>query len=243
MDIKLHKQHQNIQGTHWWFRVKDNILKDISDRYFKKGEKILDFGCNYGHSVKILHDLGYDSLGVDVSKEAIDFGKSLGINNIYLESEKTFSPNYFDAIISLDVLEHIQDDKKALLHLSQIVKPGGYIVIMVPAFMFMWGIQDIISQHYRRYTLPVLTDLVNETADLEIVRKTYFNTFLFLPISVVRLWSKLFPPTTRDSDLNINNSFTNNLFFYIFDFERRILKYFNFPFGVSALIILRKNRL
>ena len=241
MDIKLHKQHQAVQGSHWWFRVKDNILKDFVSKYLKKGDTVLDFGCNYGHSVKILRDLGFDAVGVDVSSEAINFGKSIGISDIYLSSEQNFVSNSFDAVISLDVLEHIEDDKKAFSKISQITKHGGYVVIIVPAFMFMWGIQDVISQHYRRYTLSTLTKLVKESEDFEIVRKTYFNTFLFLPIVMVRLWARIFPPKNRDSDLSINNSILNNLFFYIFDLERRLLNHINFPFGVSALLILKKN--
>lgn len=240
MDIKLHKQHQDLQGSHWWFRVKDNFLKDVAEKYFKNGT-ILDFGCNYGHSVKLLNDLGYHAEGLDVSSEAINFGKSIGIKNIYLESEKTFSQNFFDAAIALDVLEHIEDDKAALSYIKSLVKPGGYIVIMVPAFMFMWGLQDVISQHYRRYTLPMLNDLVNEIGGLEVVRKTYFNFFLFLPIAILRLLAKFFPQKERDSDLNINNKFLNFIFFNIFDFERKIMKYINFPFGVSAVIVLRKK--
>ncbi|TSC70633.1 MAG: type 11 methyltransferase [Parcubacteria group bacterium Gr01-1014_46] len=240
MDIKLHKLHQEVQATHWWFRVKDNLLKDIAKKYFK-GATVLDFGCNYGHSVKLLNDWGYNALGVDVSREAISFGKSLKIENIYLDSEKTFPKNHFDAVISLDVLEHIEDDKGALRYLTEVVKPGGYIVIMVPAFMFMWGIQDVISQHYRRYTLSTLTKLANEVGGLEIIRKTYFNTTLFIPIALVRLWARIFPPKSRDSDLNMNNWFLNGLFFIIFDIERRIFKYLNFPFGVSAVIILKKK--
>ena len=77
MDIKLHKQHQSVQGSHWWFRVKDNILKDLAEKYFKVGDSVLDFGCNYGHSVKMLKDLGFSAAGVDVSEEAINFGNSI----------------------------------------------------------------------------------------------------------------------------------------------------------------------
>jgi len=241
MDIKLHKQHQSVQGSHWWFRVKDNILKDLAEKYFKVGDSVLDFGCNYGHSVKMLKDLGFSAAGVDVSEEAINFGNSINISDIYLFPQKTFSPNQFDAVISLDVLEHIEDDKEALSYIYKVLKPRGYVVIMVPAFMFMWGLQDVISHHYRRYTLPVLTALAEETGGFEVVRKTYFNTFLFFPIAFVRLLAKIFPPKSRDSDLSINNSFLNNLFFHIFDFERRLLKHTNFPFGVSALIILKKK--
>lgn len=241
MDIKLHRQYQKVQESHWWFRVRDNILKDIAKKYFKPNGSVFDFGCNYGHTVKLLQNFGFNACGVDVSKEAIEYGRSLDIPNIFLESEKSFPANYFDAVISLDVLEHIKDDKKAFSYISSIVKPGGIIVIMVPAFMFLWGINDEISHHFRRYTLGELIKLTKQVGNFEIIKKSYFNTLLFIPIALVRFLSNLLNIKSRDSDLEINNTFLNRLFFYIFDFERKLLNYIKFPFGVSALLVLRKK--
>lgn len=241
MDIKLHKQYQKVQETHWWFRVRGNLLKDTAKKYLKPGGSVLDFGCNYGHTTKLLQDRGFNTFGIDISEEAIGYGRSLGISNIFLESEKSFPINSFDATISLDVLEHIKDDKNAFAHIVSVVKRGGIIVIMVPAYMFLWGVQDEISHHFRRYTLKGLIDLSKQVGDFEIVRKSYFNTLLFIPIALIRLFSNLFNLKSRDSDLDINNTFLNKLFFLIFDFERKILKYFNLPFGVSILLILRKR--
>lgn len=241
MDIKLHKQYQKVQESHWWFRVRDNLLKDIAQKYFKSKGLILDFGCNYGHSTKLLQNAGFDALGTDISTEAIEYGRSLGILNIFLDSEKSFSANHFDAAISLDVLEHIKDDKGAFAHVASVVKPGGVIVIMVPAYMFLWGVQDEISHHFRRYTLAELIKLVGQVGNFDIVKKSYFNTLLFIPIALVRIFSNLFNLKQRDSDLNLNGPFLNKLLFYIFDFERKMLSYFNLPFGVSILLILRKK--
>lgn len=241
MDIRLHKQYQKVQEDHWWFKVRDSILKDITQKYFKPNSLILDFGCNYGHTTRLLRSLGYDAYGVDISEEAIKYGRSLGIENIFLESEKSFSENYFNAVVSLDVLEHIEDDQKAFDHIASIIKPGGIIVIMVPAFMFLWGAHDEISHHFRRYTLGELVGLSKRVGDFEIIKKSYFNTFLFIPIALIRLFSNLFNFKSRDSDLEINNVFLNKLFFYIFDFERKLLKYLIFPFGVSVLLVLKKK--
>lgn len=241
MDIKLHRQYQEVQASHWWFKVRDNLLKDIAKKYFKSKSLILDFGCNYGHATKLLQDLGFDALGTDVSTEAIEYGRSLGTPNLFLDSEKSFPVNYFDAAIALDVLEHIEDDKKALAHIYSVVKPGGTIVVMVPAYMFLWGVQDEISHHFRRYTLGKLADLAKQAGNFEIIKKSYFNTLLFIPIAITRLFSNWFNLKSRDSDLEINNAFLNALFFYIFNLERKILKYLKLPFGVSVLMILRKK--
>ncbi len=240
MDAKLHKLYQDVQESHWWFQVRDNLLKDIALKYWKPGSKVLDFGSNYGHAVKILDNMGFDTWGVDVSEEAIRHGRAQNISNLILDREKKFLPESFDVIISLDVMEHIKDDNAAFQYISSLLKPGGVIVIQVPAFMFLWGVQDEVSHHFRRYTLPILLNTANKAGKFQIIKKSYFNTFLFLPIAGFRLFCRFFNIKSRDSDLNINNKYIGKMFYLIFDLERRLLKYVNLPFGVSALIILKK---
>jgi len=241
MDIRLHKKHQEVQETHFWFRVKDNLLLDIAEKYFEPNGNVLDFGCNYGHSTKLLQSKGFDAYGVDVSTPAINYGHSIGIKNIFLEAEKTFDKNFFDAVIALDVIEHIEDDQKALEYLVDFTKPGGIIVLMVPAHMFLWGVQDIISHHFRRYSVESLKKLIKSNGKVKIVRKSYFNSFLFLPIALVRLFTRFFVRNPRESDLDMNNSVLNKILYFVFDLERRLLKYIQMPFGVSLLLVLRKN--
>jgi SAM-dependent methyltransferase len=167
--------------------------------------------------------------------------RSLGIKNIFLDSEKSFVENYFDAAISLDVLEHIENDEKAFAYIASRVKSGGIIVIMVPTYMFLWGVQDEIAHHFRRYTMQSLIEVSKKAGDFEIVKKSYFNTFLFLPIALVRLWTRFFVSHPRDSDLDMNSPFVNRVLHWIFDIERKCLRHVNFPFGISALLILRKK--
>lgn len=243
MEIKLHKQHQSIQKSHWWFRVKDNILRDVAQKYFKKGCTILDYGCNFGHITKLLQNEGYDTCGIDISEEAIKYGREHNIKNIYLDTEKILFPESFDVIVSLDVLEHINNHEKTFRYFYSLLRPGGFIVVMVPAFMFLWGVQDEISQHFRRYTLSEIIKVSEQAGEFEIIKKSYFNTILFLPISLIRLGSRFLKFKSRYSDLSINNTLLNDLFYAIFDFERKILKYCNFPFGVSILLVIKKKTL
>lgn len=241
MEIKLHKKYQEVQEGHWWFRVRDNILNDIAQKYFKIGDKVLDYGCNYGHSVRILKNSGFKAEGIDISNEAIEYGRSIGISSIFLDREKLYGPESFDNAIVLDVLEHIEDDQKALERISSLVKPGGTIVITVPAYGFLWGIQDEISEHFRRYTMNELIDLSLKSGNFDILEKSYFNTILFLPIAFLRISSRLLNIKNRESDLDINNLFLNRILFSIFDLERKLLNYMNFPFGVSIFLVLKRR--
>jgi hypothetical protein len=105
--------------------------------------------------------------------------------------------------------------------------------------MFLWGITDERSQHFRRYTKKELT-AKTQSAGLQTVRASYFNTLLFLPIAALRLFVRIFR-IRINSENELGSPFINKILFQIFDFERVMLKYTNFPFGVSAMVVCRKK--
>lgn len=222
------------------------IVRNMLLQYIKrkpKTVKILDFGCGSGYFVSMLASSGYDTYGLDISSEAIQYGKNQNIKNLdVIDSHKiNFLDNYFDAILAMDVFEHLEDEEWALKEIERVLKPGGVAIIMAPAYMFLWGVQDEASHHYRRYTLGRFLKKIRPASSFSILRASYFNTFLFLPIAAVRLLSKLFCFRKRHSDFDINSDLLNKVFFSVFNLERKILRYINFPFGVSILAVLRKH--
>ena len=82
MNSALHKKYQEVFENHWWFAVRDRILKDVLNVHTHPHSRILDFGCNYGHTVRLLQSYNYDVAGVDVSKEAIEYGEVEGVESI-----------------------------------------------------------------------------------------------------------------------------------------------------------------
>ena len=208
-----------------------------------QGAKILDFGCGSGFLVGELQKRGYDAFGTDVSKEAVEFGRSNNINNLSVQDSHVlnFPDNSFDLVVALDVIEHIKDDGGAMRELERVLKPGGTVIITVPAYMWMWGVQDEVAHHFRRYTAGSFAKILHQSSALKIIRQTYFNIFLFPPIAVVRTLSRWLNLKERESDFEVNNGWLNKLFFSIFDLERKFLRHLNFLFGVSLLMVLRKN--
>ena len=63
-----------------------------------------------------------------------------------------FEDEAFDLVTTLDVIEHVDDDVATLAELRRVLRPGGLLLVAVPAYMFLWGTQDEVSQHRRRYT-------------------------------------------------------------------------------------------
>ncbi|MDP2709114.1 MAG: class I SAM-dependent methyltransferase [bacterium] len=239
MEKKLYQTYQEIERGHWWFIGRRRIISNILN-FSAKDIKILDFGCNAGYLVGYLRNRGFNAEGCDKSSEAVDFGRAQGIKNLKL-TENDFLPygdESFDLVLCLDVLEHLSDDSAGLKEIKRVLKPGGRAVIMVPAFKFLWGLQDRVSHHCRRYVKLDLKKLAVAN-DLSIQRLSYFNSILFLPIAALRLWQKIIPPR-RFSDFDLNYGFLNLILKVIFLSEAFLLKFINFPFGVSLLAILKK---
>lgn len=242
----FYKQYFQIEKDHWLMRVRRFIIFDLLKKYAKPPSekvRILDFGCGSGYLVARLAERGFQSFGLDISAEAIEFGRRQGIKNIEAVDSHTinYPDNFFDAILLMDVIEHLEDESWAVKEVERVLAPGGVIIITVPAFMFLWGVQDEVAQHYRRYTLAKLLETVKRSSSLSVIRKTYFNTFLFMPIALVRVFSRWLNIKNRESDFDINNVFINKILFWIFNFERFLLQRIRFPFGVSILMVLKKQ--
>jgi 2-polyprenyl-3-methyl-5-hydroxy-6-metoxy-1,4-benzoquinol methylase len=241
MDYKLHKTYQSVEQRHWWFVGRRKILYDVLKKHFPSRQaKLLDVGCNSGVLVEKLQRRGYDAWGTDISKEAIDAGKLRGVRNLMIAEgdRQPFEDGTFDCVLALDVIEHIEKDGDALIEFRRLLKPGGLLVVKVPAFMFMWGLQDEVAHHKRRYSKELLRTTI-QSQGFEMVRLTYFNFFLFGPIALVRLLQKVYPPK-RSSDFELNNPVSNWILMEVFLIESVLLRFVNLPFGVSLLAIAKK---
>lgn len=248
MNPDFYKKYFEVERNHWLMRVRRLIILDLLKKYNRRDKnktKILDFGCGSGYFVGQLAEIGYQSFGLDNSVESIKFGEGQGIKNLTVTDGDRidFPDNFFDCILLLDVLEHLENESPAIKEIQRVLSPGGIAIITVPAFKFLWGVQDEISHHYRRYRMPQLLNIAQQSGSLDIIFKSYFNAFLFFPIAAVRLFSKRFHIKNRESDFDINNRLLNRLFFFIFNIERNLLRHVTFPFGVSIVVVLRKHNL
>ena len=227
---------------HWWYSVRRKLVHDLLHRYTneKSGLSILDFGCGTGALTKELERYG-NVTGIDFSQQAIDFCKARGVKDVRLGSiEHTgCEESAYDLVLCLDVLEHLPDDEIAIKEIKRVLKPRGAVIVFVPTFQFLWSVTDEVSQHYRRYRLPQLIEKF-ERLEFTIERRSYFNTFLFPMIALVRLGVRLLH-IKMESEAETGDGVVNKVLFFIFDLERRCLKFMNFPFGVSGMIIAKKK--
>ena len=243
MERCFYRNYFKIDREHWLMRGRRMIVLDNLARYSSPGARVLELGCGSGIFVGELADAGFDSSGLDISADAVHFGQLQGVRNLAVLAGHRidFPDDTFDAVLSLDVIEHLEHEEWALKEIERVVKPGGLVVIMAPAYKFLWGLQDEVAHHYRRYTMRALVKKVRSATSLAVVRKSYFNTFLFLPIALVRLACRLFGIRGRESDFDLNSPLLNRILFAVFNTERKLLRGLRFPFGVSVLAVFKKR--
>jgi SAM-dependent methyltransferase len=235
---------RQVEDTHWWFagrrRILSGFLREIVSKTGDQRTQILDVGCGTGANLELLNEFG-DAEGVDISLDALEFCKGRGLTKVHhgLAENLPFPDCSFDLVTALDVVEHLDHDVAGLKEMQRVLKPGGRALLFVPAFMFLWGVQDDISHHRRRYTLRALRAAVS-SAGFTIERSTYANITFFAPILAGRVIMKL-TGLKPASENNINVSALNGLFGRVFGAEGSILKHTNLPFGVSAICIARRS--
>jgi SAM-dependent methyltransferase len=232
----------NVEDSHWWFvgrrAILEEFLRLIIPNPKSQNSKILDVGCGTGANLEMLANFG-ESEGVDVSDDALEFCKLKGLKvHKGLAEKLPFADESFDVVTALDVVEHLDDDIAGLREMNRVLKTGGKTLIFVPAFMWLWGVQDDISNHRIRYTKKQIVERLNK-AGFEIERATYANWTFFAPILVGRTIMKI-TGIKPESENNVNVSALNGIFGKIFSSERLWLKNFNFPFGVSIVITAKK---
>jgi SAM-dependent methyltransferase len=215
--------------------VLDAVVED-------RGGRALDFGCGTGAFLPHLERYGAVS-AVDGDEAAVAFCHQRGrteVVHVPADAPLPFEDGTFQLVTAFDVLEHIEDDVTALVELRRVLAPGGVLLLSVPAFMFLWGDQDAISHHFRRYRAPQLAARLRE-AGFTVEKTSYFNTLLFPPIAAVRVIRRLLrAPSAERTDFTIGPPALNAVLGRAFGAEAIAVTRARLPFGVSALAVARR---
>ena len=238
MERIVYDRMAELDERHWWYRARREILGDLIERRIElpAEARILEVGCGTGHNLPMLKRFGrVDAIEVDAAARAIA-SKRLGhaVMDSPLPSLPGVADRTYDLIALLDVIEHIDEDKEGLQSLARKLKPGGRILITVPAFPWMWSAHDVVNHHKRRYTRATLRRLV-EGAGLKLELMSWFNSLLFPLAAAARLAGRV--TGKEESDDKLPPAPVNRLFEAIFGLERYALGRLPFPPGVSLVAI------
>jgi SAM-dependent methyltransferase len=238
MDRIVYDRMAEHDSSHWWYVARRDILADYIERYagLPKDARILEIGCGTGHNLPMLARFGQvDAIEIDAAAGAIA-SKRLGkpVGSAPLPELTGVERHSYDMIAVLDVVEHVEDDVGALQAMAECLKPGGKILITVPAHQWMWSAHDVVNHHKRRYSKRTLTDALR-AAGLKWRKLGYFNSLLFPAAVAARIAGRL--TGKDDSDDSPPAAPINTLFEAIFRLERHALGRVPFTPGLSLILL------
>jgi SAM-dependent methyltransferase len=230
------------EAHHWWFVARRRILGVVLRKLVPRpeGVRLLEAGCGTGGNLAMLEAFGQVSaFEPDAgARELARRKSSVPVSDGRLPADVPFAEQSFDLVVALDVLEHLDEDVASLRALRDRLRPGGWILVTVPAFSFLWSGHDVVHHHKRRYRKKELIR-VAEQAGLSPVTVTYFNTLLFPVILVVRVVKNLLGG--EDSDDAVPPSrLVNGVLTAVFASERHLVGRIALPVGVSILMVARR---
>ena len=236
----------DAETKHWWCRGRAHILMSVLDRAVGSGSprhrRILDVGCGTGAMTARLARFGTTE-GIDEDPKAVELCSRRGLASVRQVSglPLPYGADEFHVVTALDVLEHLDDDDAMLREISRVLRPGGTLLVSVPAYRFLWGQQDVIAQHRRRYTSSELGSLLTRSG-LAVRRLSYFNTLLFPAVASVRIMRRWLGTASRpksDFEMGLPQPL-NEALARVFAMEALVLAHRDLPFGVSVLGIAEK---
>ena len=243
MDSSYERHYHDLERKHWWFQGRRHMLSKLL-KNTPKTSAILELGCSTGALLEQLHQQGFMNLtGVDISKQAITACKRQGLTNTFVmdATSPKLPANTYDLIIASDLLEHLAEDAKAIASWHRLLKPGGRIILFVPAFPFLYGHHDKVNHHQRRYTKKTLRTVIC-SSPLTTLRLAYWNFLLFFPLVPLRLFAKYFSRSTSTTgDLSLPPKLINTVLTTLLRLENTILTFFPFPVGLSLFAVLQKQ--
>jgi SAM-dependent methyltransferase len=244
MDRLLELQTHELEERHWWYRGRRRIIAELMRRLELPADvEILDAGCGSGRNMVDLARLGTVT-GIEIADLSYARALERGVGEVVRGSitELPLPDARFQVAVCLDVIEHIEDDLRALRELYRVVRPGGTLLVTVPAYQWLWSEHDVINHHKRRYTRRTLSAVAAQ-AGWETVWTTYFNGLL-LPVAIAhrRLSRPKHLVDEPVSDLERTPERLNALLEWPLRFEAWLIgRGWRIPVGLSLVAIFRKT--
>lgn len=245
MNPQEYDRMRQLEDWYWWFVARrEAALQFAAD--FQPGRKplrVLDAGCGTGALLDHLQTRpGVEVFGLDFSGQALAYTRQRGHLHL-VQGDLTrlpFPDGTFDVVTALDVVEHIREDEGALREVNRVLRPGGVLLVSVPAFRFLWGPHDTALQHFRRYTAGELAALMRRSG-FRVSKLTYLLAVLFPAFVAQRLLAKLRPNAANPQAQLIRVGRSLNRFLIrLQGLELAVARRRSLPFGATVFCVAQK---
>lgn len=235
-----------VEDRHWWYAVlRQLVLNALTHRLPPRGY-VLDAGCGTGGLLAFLRDnvRHLDITGIDASEHAVRQCHERGLNTVSHDSVHAlpFADEEFDAVLSIDVLYHADvEENLALAEMSRVLRPGGVLLLNLPAFECLRGSHDAAVSGVRRYNLCHVRSLLRRH-NLQAEMTHYWNAWLFLPLLCWRQWSRMERGRNNAirSDLKLPPAWLNRVLTSVGKADALLCQLMRLPFGSSLFAVARK---
>lgn len=232
------------EESHWWYVALHELILYFIDKERAKRSplKILDAGCGTGRLCQLMNEYG-EVRGCDISSLALGLCDKRNISAFKVDLNLTdLGVERYDVITSIDVLYHqrIQNDNEALSRFYKALKPGGMLILNLPAYNFLKSRHDLAVHTRERYTKSSTVNKLKD-AGFIIEKATYRIGFLFPFIAVYRLLQRLSTDKSIVSDVHMPPKLFNSALLGLNRMENRFIeKMSTVPFGTSLFVVARK---
>jgi len=244
MNTEEYARMHALEDWYWWFVARRNAasqaLRDFAPP--ERPLRILDAGCGTGGMLDLYRTWpDAEAVGLDFSPDALSFSRGRGHSQLVGGDLMLlpFRTGTFDVVNALDVVEHIENDGRALEEIARVLRPGGILVATVPAYQFLWSAHDEALHHQRRYTAPQFANLIRQSG-LHVERLTYLVTTLFPMAAVARCMGRRRGSGDSVAKLPKVPPMVNRALIGLHDAEFALSRLVPLPFGLTVLAVARK---
>ncbi|CAN5384377.1 class I SAM-dependent methyltransferase [soil metagenome] len=242
MEAGEYAKMRALEDRYWWFVGRRALARSLVRLAVAPTEKpdLLDLGCGPG---ALLSEVAGEtnSTGADFSALALEFCRERGIARLACADAQAmpFAARSFDVVTALDILEHVEDDDAAFDEIFRVLRPGGALVISVPAFRWLWGPHDMALHHFRRYTRHQVEERLRD-AGFTVERLSY-AVFLLFPFVIVSRIVEKFRKGPAKASLPAVPDWTNAFLIRLLSLESRLVASgVRLPWGSSVVALARK---
>ena len=239
MERRVYEGMAELQRDHWWFRARRRIVRTLLLDHVPVGGLVLEIGAGTGGNLRMLNEWGPVTALEPDAFAACHLARHFGVSVVResVPTDRRDGLEAFDVIVALDVLEHIEEHQRALEFMFERLKPGGTVVLTVPAFQWLWSSHDVTVRHRRRYGKVELVRRVR-AAGFEIRLASYFGMALLPPAMVIR-WMDGIRPGAGQWGTGRLAPWIDRCLYAIFAAEARLLRFVALPWGLSIVVVGR----